>query len=59
MVCTGDFNSAEGKNDPNNEPIDFVFVTNGIQVDTYKIIDEKISGMYLSDHAGICVDLYI
>lgn len=90
VVCTGDFNSAEGKkaynvmisnmtdskyiakisdkgatytnygkNDPDNEPIDFVFITNGIQVDTYKIIDEKISGMYLSDHAGICVDLYI
>lgn len=42
-----------------NPPIDFVFVPEGTVVDTYKIIDEKIGGIYLSDHAGLCVDLYI
>lgn len=40
-----------------NRPIDFVFVSDGITVNRYKIIDEKINMMYLSDHYGICVDL--
>lgn len=40
-----------------NRPIDFVFVSEGITVNRYKIIDEKINMMYLSDHYGICVDL--
>lgn len=48
-----------GKTDSGKPPIDFVFVPQGTKVDTYKIIDEKIGGMYLSDHAGLCVDLYI
>lgn len=48
-----------GRADAGNPPIDFVFVPQGTRVDTYKIIDEKIGGMYLSDHAGLCVDLYI
>lgn len=48
-----------GKTNTSNPPIDFVFVPQGTKVDTYKIIDEKIAGMYLSDHAGLCVDLYI
>ena len=39
------------------KPIDFIFVSEGIEVDTYKIIDEKIGGMYLSDHAGLCADI--
>ena len=38
-------------------PIDFVFVSKGVTVSRYKIIDEKINMMYLSDHYGICVDL--
>jgi endonuclease/exonuclease/phosphatase family metal-dependent hydrolase len=38
------------------KPIDFVFVSDGVKVNRYKIIDEKISGMYLSDHYGVCVD---
>lgn len=46
-----------GKNIFETRPIDFVFVSEGTQVDTYKIIDEKISNMYLSDHAGICADV--
>lgn len=41
------------------EPIDFIFVPEGTEVDTYKIIDEMVSGMFVSDHYGICVDLYI
>lgn len=39
------------------KPIDFIFVSDGVTVDTYKIIDEKIGGMYLSDHAGLCADI--
>ena len=38
-------------------PIDFVFVSDGVTVNRYKIIDEKINMMYLSDHYGLCVDL--
>lgn len=41
------------------EPIDFIFVPEGTEVDTYKIIDEMVSGMFVSDHYGLCVDLYI
>ncbi|MDD6146085.1 MAG: hypothetical protein PUB43_03445, partial [Oscillospiraceae bacterium] len=48
-----------GRNPLETKPIDFVFVSSGIRVDTYKIIDEKIEGMYLSDHAGLCVDLHL
>ncbi len=40
-------------------PIDFVFVSEGIEVSRYKIIDEQIAGMFLSDHYGICADIKI
>ncbi len=40
-------------------PIDFVFVSEGVTVNRYKIIDEKINMMYLSDHYGVCVDMVI
>ena len=46
-----------GKEFFKTKPIDFVFVSDGVTVDRYKIIDEKINMMYLSDHYGICVDL--
>lgn len=46
-----------GKNIFETRPIDFVFVSDGIKVENYKIIDEKIGDMYLSDHAGICADV--
>ena len=39
------------------KPIDFIFVSDGVEVDTYKIIDERIKMMYLSDHAGLCADI--
>ncbi len=39
------------------KPIDFIFVSDGVDVDTYKIIDERIKMMYLSDHAGLCADM--
>ena len=41
------------------KPIDFIFVSEGTEVSRYKIIDEQIKGMYLSDHYGICVDLTV
>lgn len=46
-----------GQNIFAKKPIDFIFVSDGVEVDTYKIIDEKIGGMYLSDHAGLCADV--
>lgn len=46
-----------GQNIFETKPIDFVFVSEGTEVETYKIIDEKISDMYLSDHAALCADI--
>ncbi|MBQ8504567.1 MAG: endonuclease/exonuclease/phosphatase family protein [Clostridia bacterium] len=46
-----------GQNLLETKPIDFIFVSEGTEVDTYKIIDEKIGDMYLSDHAGLCADV--
>lgn len=46
-----------GKNIFETRPIDFVFVSEGTEVENYKIIDEKIGDMYLSDHAAICADV--
>lgn len=41
------------------KPIDFIFVTKGTPVLRYKIIDNTVSGMYLSDHYGVCADLLL
>ncbi|MBQ8504566.1 MAG: endonuclease/exonuclease/phosphatase family protein [Clostridia bacterium] len=41
------------------EPIDFIFLPEGTEVERYKIIDEMVSGMFVSDHYGISVDFYI
>ncbi len=46
-----------GLNPFETRPIDFIFVSDGVEVDSYKIIDEKIADMYLSDHAGLCADI--
>ena len=46
-----------GQNIFETKPIDFVFVSEGTEVETYKIIDEKINDMYLSDHAALCADI--
>lgn len=46
-----------GQNIFDKKPIDFIFVSEGVEVDTYKIIDEKIDKIYLSDHAGLCADI--
>lgn len=48
-----------GRNVFAKKPIDFVFVSEGTAVSRYKIIDEQIAGMYLSDHSGICADITI
>ncbi len=40
-----------------DKPIDFIFVSDGTEVENYKIIDERIAKMYLSDHAGVCADI--
>ena len=46
-----------GKNIFETRPIDFIFVSDGVAVENYKIIDEKIGDMYLSDHAALCADV--
>ncbi|MBQ8574937.1 MAG: endonuclease/exonuclease/phosphatase family protein [Clostridia bacterium] len=46
-----------GKNIFETRPIDFIFVSEGVRVENYKIIDEKIGDMYLSDHAALCADI--
>ena len=40
-----------------NGPIDYVFVTEGIKVETYKIIRNTAMNMYPSDHYPIIVDV--
>lgn len=39
--------------------IDFIFTTNGMEVDTYKIIRNTVQGMYPSDHYPIVADVII
>lgn len=39
------------------KPIDFIFVTKGTTVLCYKIIDNTVHEMYLSDHYGLCADV--
>lgn len=39
--------------------IDFIFTTNGTEVDTYKIIRNTVQGMYPSDHYPIVADVII
>lgn len=46
-----------GQNIFETKPIDFIFISEGTEVETYKIIDEKINDMYLSDHAALCADV--
>ena len=39
------------------KPIDFIFASHGTIVQRYKIIDNTVENMYLSDHYGLCSDL--
>ena len=38
--------------------IDFIFVEKGTSVAEYKIIKNMVNGMYVSDHYGLCADIY-
>lgn len=38
------------------EPIDFIFVSDKLTPVKYHVIDDKINGVYLSDHYGIYID---
>ncbi len=40
-------------------PIDYVFVTQGVKVEAYKIIRNTVKGMYPSDHYPIMADVII
>lgn len=39
------------------EPIDFIFVPADMTVNRYRVMDEMIKGMFISDHYGLCVDV--
>lgn len=39
--------------------IDFIFTTEGVEVDTYKIIRNTVDGMYPSDHYPIVADVVL
>lgn len=39
--------------------IDFIFLSKGTEVDTYKVIRDTAKGMYPSDHYPIVADIYI
>ncbi len=54
---TGTTFHAYGKKDEDKLPIDFIFVTKGTKVLTYKVADYIIQGMYPSDHHAICSDV--
>ena len=40
-----------------NGAIDFIFVTKETEVERYKIIDDTVDNMYISDHYGIMSDI--
>lgn len=40
-------------------PIDYIFVSEGISVDTYKIIRNTANGMYPSDHYPVAADMTV
>lgn len=46
-------------NKERNELIDFVFVPENTAVAKYRIIDETVSGMFVSDHYGVMADIDI
>lgn len=49
-----------GKAEENSAgPIDYVFVTDGVKVNTYKIIRNTVKDMYPSDHYPIIADVII
>ena len=48
-----------GKADESSGPIDYIFVSKDIKVETYKIIRNTVKGMYPSDHYPIVADVVI
>lgn len=38
-------------------PIDFIFVSEGVKADTYKVVNEQVCGMYVSDHYAVMADI--
>lgn len=47
---------AYGERNP-ERMIDFIFVSDGVQPLVYHVIDDKVNGVFLSDHYGLYVDL--
>lgn len=48
-----------GNPNANIGTLDYIFVEKGTSVARYKIIDNMIKNMFLSDHYGICADIFI
>lgn len=53
------FHNYGKKEDKGQGAIDFIFVTKGTPVDTYKVIKNTVQGMYPSDHYPIIADIHI
>ena len=47
------------KKDNGRGAIDFIFVSEDIEAETYKIIRNTVQGIYPSDHFPIVADIYI
>ncbi len=47
------------KEDNGRGAIDFIFVSKGIEAETYKIIRNTVQGIYPSDHFPIVADIYL
>ncbi|MBE6775420.1 MAG: endonuclease/exonuclease/phosphatase family protein [Ruminococcaceae bacterium] len=47
------------KADEGQGAIDFIFLTKGTPVDTYKVIRDTVQGMYPSDHYPVIADIHI
>ena len=47
------------KDETEGGPIDFIFVSKGVEALNYKIIDNTVQGMYPSDHYALCADVYL
>lgn len=46
-----------GRNIGNTGVIDFIFASKDVTVERYKVIDNMVNVMYLSDHNGLCSDV--
>ena len=56
-TMTGNTFHAYGSYNPNGRPIDYLFVSDGIEVSKYHIITERDSDFYYSDHFPVYIEM--